>query len=124
MNVGFPLGDQLGLEVDVPAPGHAVATVEAGEDHHSPHGSVHGAVLFAMADTAMGAATLSVLDEGERCVTIEVQLRFLRPVFDGRVTADTVVLHRGRRVVQLESRLTDADDRLVAVADGSFAVIA
>jgi acyl-CoA thioesterase len=64
-----------------------------------------------------------LLGEGEACASIEVQLRFLRPVAAGRLTARTEVLRRGRRVVQLASRIEDAAGELVAVASGSFAVI-
>ena len=38
------------------AKGSAIARVKVTAEHLNPHGSVHGAVLFAMVDTAMGAA--------------------------------------------------------------------
>jgi acyl-CoA thioesterase len=121
--VSFPLQAHLGMAVGSPGPGVGTAEVEVTPALHNPNGVVHGAVLFAMADTSMGAATMSLLGEGEACASIEVQLRFLRPVAAGRLTARTEVLRRGRRVVQLASRIEDAAGELVAVASGSFAVI-
>lgn len=118
----FPLADFLGMTVEVHAPGRAIATLTATEAHQNPHGFVHGAVLFAMVDTGMGAATMSILDPGQRCSTIELQLRFLRPVERGRLSAETIVVKPGRRVVHLETKVRD-DDRLVATAAGSFAVV-
>lgn len=119
----FPLQAHLGMDVGSPEPGVGVAELSVTPALHNPNGVVHGAVLFAMADTSMGAATMSILGEGSACASIEVHLRFLRAVTAGRLAARTEVVHAGRRVVQLESRITDAAGNLVAVASGSFAVI-
>lgn len=119
----FPLADDLAMDIETAAPGRSIATVEAGPRHLNPNGVVHGAVLFALVDTSMGAATMSVLEEGCFCASIEVHLRFLRPVPQGTVRAETSVVHRGKRVVQLESRVSDPDGHTVATATGSFAVL-
>jgi uncharacterized protein (TIGR00369 family) len=100
-----------------------VAAVEITPALHNPNGVVHGAVLFAMVDTAMGAATMSSLDEGLACASIEVHLRFLRAAAAGRLTAEVSVVKGGRRVVQLEGRVRDESGELIATASGSFAVI-
>jgi acyl-CoA thioesterase len=121
--VSFPLQTHLGMTVGSPEPGVGVAELTVTPALHNPNGVVHGAVLFAMADTSMGAAAMSVLAEGSACASIEVQLRFLRAVAAGRLLARTEVVHAGRRVVQLTSRITGEDGGLVALASGSFAVI-
>jgi acyl-CoA thioesterase len=119
----FPLQTHLGMAVSSPGAGRGEAALEVTPALHNPNGVAHGAVLFAMADTSMGAAAMSVLEAGLACASIEVQLRFLRPVAGGALRCETEVVKAGRRVVQLESRITDADDVLVATATGSFAVI-
>lgn len=119
----FPLSEFLGMTIEHLEPGRATATIDLADSHQNPHGFVHGAVLFTMADTSMGAATMSVLGDDQRCSTIELHLRFFRPVVEGRLVADTEVLRQGRRIVHLETRIRDGEDRLVAVADGSFAVV-
>lgn len=120
----FPLAEQLGMSVEEVADGRATARVEVSDAHRNPHGVVHGAVLFAMVDTAMGAATMSVLDEGCWCASIDVHLRFLRSALDGTLRAEAEVLRAGRRVVHLEGRVRDASGELLAVATGAFAVLA
>lgn len=119
----FPLQEHLGMVVGSPAPGVGTAELVVGAALHNPNGVVHGAVLFAMADTSMGAAAMSTLQEGLVCASIEVHLRFLRPVAAGRLRCRTEVLRGGRRVVHLESRIFDDEGALVATASGSFAVI-
>ncbi|HNA98778.1 MAG TPA: PaaI family thioesterase, partial [Marmoricola sp.] len=72
---------------------------------------------------AMGAATLSVLASDQWCASIEVQLRFVRPVFSGQLMARARVISAGKRIVHLSAEVRDDDDELVALATGSFAVI-
>jgi acyl-CoA thioesterase len=111
------------MEVEQVEPGRATARLVIGPDHMNPHGVVHGAVLFALIDTSMGGAAASILAEGERPATIEVQTRFLRPAIAGELWCETSVVKPGRRVVHLESRVSGADGKIVATGSGSFAVI-
>jgi acyl-CoA thioesterase len=120
----FPLGTYLSVTVDDERPGEAEASIDVGERHLNPNGVVHGGVVFTLVDTAMGRATIFVLDEGSYCASIEVSVRFLRAVTEGRMTARVTVLQAGRRIVQQEGRVTvDGEDRPIVSASGSFAVL-
>ena len=119
----FALKDHLGLTIDRREPGTAAARVSLDERHMNPNGVAHGAVLFAMVDTAMGAATMSVLDDGQFCATVDIRLNFIRPAARGELVAATTVVKKGRAIVHLESRVTDDDERLIATAAGTFAII-
>lgn len=119
----FPLAVFLGMTVETTGVGTGRAQVTIDERHHNPNAVAHGGVLFSMIDTSMGAATMSVLGAGHCCSTIEIQIRYLRPVTDGGLTVETQVVKPGRRIVHLESRATDANGRLVATATGSYAVL-
>jgi len=46
----------LGIEVVRRSPGHTVATLHTDERHANPHGTVHGAVFYAVAGAAVAAA--------------------------------------------------------------------
>ena len=117
----FPLRSFLGMDVASDAEGRARATLEVAEQHLNPNGVVHGAVLFALLDTAMGAAALSVLPDGEFATSVDLQLRFVRPASAGSLVADVDVLKRGRNVIHLEGRIEEASSRLIATASGTFA---
>jgi acyl-CoA thioesterase len=119
----FPLRRFLGMDIEDVEPGHAIARLEVSEDLLNPNGVVHGGVLFTMVDTAMGKATMTSLEEGQRCASIEIQMRFLRPVSAGKLEADTTVIRRGRKITHLESRIRDSDGVLVATGAGTYAVI-
>ncbi len=87
----------------------------------NPHGVAHGAVLYALADTGMGAALYPTLEPGELCATIEIKITYFKPVAGGTVVCTTEMPNRGRSVAHLESSL-HVDGRLVARAAGSFAI--
>ncbi len=120
----FALKRFLGMELSGDEPGVGLAHVDVGADHLNPNGVVHGAVLFALVDTAMGKATMSALEEpGRYCASIEVSLRFIRPAVAGRLTATANVVKRGRSVVHLDGRIVGDDQRLIATAAGTFAIL-
>lgn len=82
----FPLRDLLGMHIEQ-GEGEAWATLEIGEIHINPHGSLHGAVPFLMLDTVMGAATKTVIGEGNWCSTVDIHIRYFAPSFSGRLRA-------------------------------------
>jgi len=118
-----PFADHIALTVVSQADGKSRCELEVNPTHLNPHQVVHGAVLFALADTGMGAALYTTLAPGESCATIEIKISFFRPVRLGRLVCETAVLNRGRTVAHLESKLV-LDDTLVASANGHFAIFA
>jgi acyl-CoA thioesterase len=118
----FPLKEYLGFEIER-GEGRATASLSLDERHHNPNGVAHGAVPFALMDTAMGAAVMSVVDDGKKCATIEIHTRFHASASDGGLWAEAVVLSAGRRIVHLEAKTIDRVGRLIASATGSFAVV-
>lgn len=120
--VPFPLRDMLGFEIEA---GEATATAWLDVDarHVNPHGTVHGGVMFILLDTAMGAATMSVVGEGNWCATLDINTRYLAPCFGGRLTAVATVRKAGRRVVHLDASVTGDDGTEFCAASGLFAVI-
>jgi uncharacterized protein (TIGR00369 family) len=120
----FPLKQYLGMELHGDDPGTGHAEIEIGPEHLNPNGVVHGAVFFALVDTAMGKSTMSVVNEpGAYCASIELSLRFIRPASTGRLIATATVVKRGRSVVHLDAVVVGDDGRLVAKAAGTFAIL-
>ncbi len=116
-----PFADLIGLSVDTRSAGSSQCSLEVAPQLLNPHGVLHGAVLYALADTGMGGALVPTLDEGQICATIEIKFNYYKAVREGRVRCDTTVLNRGKSVANLESRLY-AGDALVASANGTYAI--
>lgn len=119
----FPLKKHLGMEINTIEPGHAEAEIVIDERHHNPNGVSHGSVVFAMIDTSMGAAVMSLVPEGKVCATTDIHMRFVRSVTRGRLVADTQVVKPGRTLMYLESKVRDDAGQVVASATGAFMVL-
>jgi acyl-CoA thioesterase len=74
-----------------------------------------------MADTGMGAALYSLLEEKELCATIEVKISYFKPVKEGVLICNTKVIHKGRSISALESEIMN-NEKLVAKASGTFSI--
>jgi uncharacterized protein (TIGR00369 family) len=112
-----PIQDLLGFELVEAEEGRAVFSLEPGEQHYNPIGSVHGGVAATLLDSAMGAAVHSTLPQGSGYATLEVKFNLVRAITadTGRVVAEGNVIHAGRAVATVESTVRSADgDKLLA----------
>jgi uncharacterized protein (TIGR00369 family) len=86
-------------------------------------GVLHGGAIFAASDAAIGVATMGLLAADENVATIEMKINFLKPVAESEIIAEAVILHKGRHTAVGEAAVRDAVGRLVAKAQGTFAVL-
>lgn len=77
-------------------------------------GIMHGGVLMGFADTLGGTCAFLNLPEGAGTTTIESKTNFFRAVTTGYVYATTKPLHVGRKVIVLETDMTDDAGKRVA----------
>lgn len=94
--------------------------VEPGR-HFSPQGVAHGGVAYSLADTAMGGALSSLLPADQWCATLEIKFNYHVRVGEGRLTCEAAVVHRGKRIANIEAKLYQ-HGRLVSSANGNFAI--
>jgi uncharacterized protein (TIGR00369 family) len=106
----------LGYDVTEAADGRVVITAEPNDSHLNPAGTVHGGLAATLLDSCMGLAVQSTLEQGVSQTTLEFKISLLRPITPatGLITAEGVVMSRGRRIGTAEGRITDADGRLLA----------
>src|SRR5438445_10982595 len=99
------------------APGRAVLKWEPNTDHAFPAGKewiVHGGMVTAILDTAMGNATWSLLDRKEVFLTADLRTEFYRPARPGRVRATGWVVRQTRRVAFATAARPDDAGALLA----------
>jgi acyl-CoA thioesterase len=118
-----PFGWQLGLRYTEYLPGRVTAILSVDPGHHNLGRVAHGGVIFTLADSAMGAATFTLLEPGQRCTTAELKLNYIAPVVDGNLTATATVISKRRRLAVVTAEVRDEQGELVALAQGTFAII-
>ncbi len=109
----------LGIRVDIPAAGSAVATLTVRSDMLNGLDVMHGGLTFALADTAFAFACNGY---GERSIAAAAQIEFLRPGQLGDVlTATAREDYRGRRRGYYTVEVRNQRDELVALFRGRSA---
>jgi len=101
------------------------ATVELPVDSrlHNPMGRVHGGVLAALADAAMGIAFGRTLEEGQDFSTIDLHVHFMRPVVSKKLIAKGELIQRGLRIGFVSCSIHDEKGRHVCAATCSCTVV-
>ncbi|GGJ40135.1 phenylacetic acid degradation protein [Sphingopyxis bauzanensis] len=120
----FEFARALGLQMVERGDGRCTMAIDVNpQQHFSPQGAAHGGVAYSLADTAMGGALTSLLDADQWCATLEIKFNYHVRVGEGRLTCEAAVLHRGKRVANIDAKLYQ-DGRLVSSANGNFAIFA
>ena len=118
---GPPIAATLGFELVEVGEGRAVFAIVPAEFHYNPIGMVHGGVMATLLDSAAGCAVHTTLPAGVSYTSLDLSLKFLRPVGSdsGPLRAIGTVINRGRRTALAQAELRDAADRLLAHATSS-----
>ena len=96
---------------------------EATDDFTNPMGNVLGAFLAAMLYDTVGPALLMTLNADQFQSTLDLNVRFLRPVRPGRIVGKGRVVHRDADIAYLEASLSDSNDVTIAVATATAKII-
>ena len=95
----------------------------ATEDFTNPTGNVLGAFQAAMLYDTVGPALLATLRPDQFQSTLDLNVRFLRPVRPGRIIARGRVVHRDGEIAYLEASLINSDQATIATATATARVI-
>jgi uncharacterized protein (TIGR00369 family) len=120
-----PAAVLLGMEIEDVQRGRTVFSLLADELHENPMGTMHGGVIAALVDTAMGCAVSSSLPPDRGFTTLELKTNYLRPITQatGRILAVGWVVHAGSRVALTEARVTDSEGTLYAHATSTCLIV-
>jgi len=100
-----------------------IGELDADDRHVNPRGIVHGGALMAFADDLGGLAASLHTPSGMRTTTIESKTNFFRACQPGRLRAETVPLHTGRRSIVVETSIFGPDGKRAAVVTQTQLVI-
>jgi uncharacterized protein (TIGR00369 family) len=120
----LPFGTLLGVRITAAAPERVTAEMQVREDLCTRPAVLHGGAMMALADTLGGCATSLNLRDGAMTTTIESKSNFLAPAAVGTtVRAECVAIHRGRRTMVWQTRVTSERGKLLAIVTQTQAVL-
>ena len=119
-----PFSRHLGAELIEFKQGHAVLALEVRPEFLQQHGFVHGGIVSYLIDNAITFAGGSVL--GERVVTVEFKVNYIRPARGQRLVATATVEGAGSRLAVCRCEVVALDgekERRCAVGQGTIALL-
>jgi uncharacterized protein (TIGR00369 family) len=119
----MPLAEVLGIKLVDPRPDEVTARLEFSDRLCTIGGVMHGGVLMSLADTAGAVCSVLNLPRDAGTGTIESKTNFFRAVRDGHVDAVARPLHIGRSTIVVQTELSDASGRRVAITIQTQAVL-
>jgi uncharacterized protein (TIGR00369 family) len=130
----LPTGGEVVLQVSPAWQWLGIVAVELGDgmavlemtptEHMANHaGFVHGGMISALADSAMGRSLRTTVPGVARAMSFDLKLSFIAAARVGETLRATGrVVHAGRRTMVAECRVEGPGGKLVATASGTFAV--
>ena len=92
------------------------------EEFLNSRGDIHGGIVAALVDAAMGAAMRSAYTAGEGATTVSLTVNYLEPARE-ELIAEGRVVRAGRSLASVEVSVSDKSGRAVAHAIGTLRVI-
>jgi uncharacterized protein (TIGR00369 family) len=112
----LPFATLLGIEIVSAELDRIVGEITVRDELCTVPAILHGGAIMAFADTLGALGTIANLTDGARTATIESKTNFIGAAPAGsRVIGESTPLHRGRRTMVWQTRVTTADGKLVAV---------
>lgn len=103
------------VRVDEATGTQLTAHIDAGSEHHTPWGVVHGGLYtMAVESAASIGASLAVQEQGMFAVGLANHTDFLRAHKEGRLDVRAWAIHQGRTGQQWQCDITRSDGKLVA----------
>lgn len=111
-----PFSKLLGIKFISATPERVVAELIVRDELCTTPAILHGGAIMAFADTLGACATVINLRQGYGTTTIESKTNFFAPAPVGtKVIGECAALHRGKRTMAWQTRITNEEGRLIAV---------
>lgn len=115
-DTGMPFSNLMGLEIVERSKDRVVGRLTVREDLCTAGGILHGGAFMAFADALGAIGGVMNLEPGARTTTLESKTNFLGSAPVGStVQGEATPLHVGRRSSVWQTRITNADGKLLAL---------
>jgi 1,4-dihydroxy-2-naphthoyl-CoA hydrolase len=114
----------LGIEITEIGESYLCGKMPVDGRTHQPMGILHGGASVAFAET-LGSigGWLSLADENQYCVGLEINANHVKSVSDGFVYGKATPLHIGRNTQIWEIKITNEEGKLVCISRLTLAIL-
>lgn len=109
----------LGIKPVTPNKDYRRVKLKIKPEHLNRDGIVHGGVIETLFDVALASAVDESLEKGERCLTIDLDVKFMEPAHLGEtIYGVSELVTRRRAVAFVKGHLETNEKRKIAMASG------
>ncbi len=126
----FPFFQLMGFELVDVEPSHARLSMSWRADLCQPAGIMHGGAIASLVDTAIAHSILltpqyiEAHKQGGRIVSLDLRIKYLRPVSAGKIFCDARVTRMGRQIIHAVADVTDGEGKDIASGDSIYMLVA
>lgn len=125
----FPFFNLIGLEILDMEPGWSKTQVSYRNDLCQPAGIMHGGIIATLIDTGIAHALIltdafqEVAAEGGGIVSVDLRVKFFRPVSEGTIVCESKIPRMGRQLFHAESIVINTEGKEVARGDSIYMAV-
>jgi uncharacterized protein (TIGR00369 family) len=121
-HASLPLYSLLGFTFVEQKPGHVVLEAEIRPEFRNRRGVVHGGIISALMDSALGGAVVAGIRPEEWCATLQLSVQYAAAARHGPLRAEGRMERRARQCAFARGTILDGDGTPVAHGQGSLYV--
>ncbi|MEH7142793.1 hotdog fold thioesterase [Priestia megaterium] len=116
--------DALGIEIVEILNDKVIATMPVHDATKQPFAQLHGGASVVLAETVASVGSWNLLDmENEYAVGLEINANHICGKSEGTVKATGFPIHKGKKTMVWEIKITDENDKLICISRCTVAVI-
>lgn len=110
----------IGMKLVGMQPNEATIEIEMRDQLRQPHGLLHGGVTATLIDTAMAFAVITVLTREEKASTVDLNVYYLRPHTNGKISCTAKIIRAGKRLLTVSAEVINEQGKLIATALSTY----
>lgn len=115
-------GNWMNFKLEAIESGKATISLEVKHDMTNPYGNIHGGMMALVMDEVIGWAVVS-LDTNNHYTSLNLNVDFLYAIKEGdRLRATSEVIRAGKKIIHVECRVYDMEDRILGKATSNLIV--
>jgi acyl-coenzyme A thioesterase 13 len=115
-----PAGNWMRFTLEQIEKGKATISMEVREEMTNPYGNIHGGMMALVMDEAIGWAVVS-LDTDNNYTSLNLNVDFLYAIKQGdRLKATSEIIRAGKKIIHVECRVYDMQERLLGKASSNL----
>jgi len=87
------------------------------------YGIVHGGAIASLADTAVAFAMMTLIQPGEKALTVEFKINFFSAVEGGEMIGEARAVYKGKRLIVADMEVKDEKGTLIAKGMATWAIL-